>query len=262
MKRNKGFTLIELMTVIAIIGLLAAMLMPIYNKAKQKTHNTVCRNNLQQMGVMMSIYLNEFDGIYPYVDSMSDTKDFSYWFNALSSVSPGTKWNKGIFKCPAYKGTECDGGKSFDNRGNLLTVYSPCGSYAYNFTGKHNITFASGDEVSVEIVQAAGLGFTIFNDQPVEKPIKEVDVKDPSNLYALGDSPMNYATWYTNTTQTIAGSYNYNSLVGRNYTADQVQHSTSYNMLYADSHTENVKTSKLLDTSADGKRKWNHNNLP
>jgi len=65
MCKRKGFTLIELLMVIAIIALLMAVLMPALNKAKQLARTMVCRSNLRQYGIALSMYLNDNEGYFP-----------------------------------------------------------------------------------------------------------------------------------------------------------------------------------------------------
>ncbi|MDD7750490.1 MAG: type II secretion system protein [bacterium] len=73
MKRQ--FTLVELLVVIAIIAILAGMLLPALNKARQKAAETVCKSNLKNCATILLMYGNDFDGIGPagnYNDNVPD----------------------------------------------------------------------------------------------------------------------------------------------------------------------------------------------
>ncbi len=61
MQKQSGFTLIELLVVIAIIAILAAILFPVFAQAREKARQTQCVSNLKQLGVAMTMYLQDFD---------------------------------------------------------------------------------------------------------------------------------------------------------------------------------------------------------
>lgn len=64
-KTRSGFTLIELLVVIAIIAILAAILFPIFTKAKMAAKRSACMNNMKQLSVAAQVYADHYNGNYP-----------------------------------------------------------------------------------------------------------------------------------------------------------------------------------------------------
>lgn len=63
--KQRGFTLIELLVVIAIIAILAAILFPVFARARQAAYNAGCQSNLKQIGIAMNMYSQDNEETYP-----------------------------------------------------------------------------------------------------------------------------------------------------------------------------------------------------
>ena len=105
---RRGFTLIELLVVIAIIAILAAILFPVFAKAREKARQTSCLNNEKQIGLAFLQYAQDYDETFPLNPggtewSGSGTNwllDPGCWFK---SIDPYIK-NTQILLCPSVGG--------------------------------------------------------------------------------------------------------------------------------------------------------------
>jgi prepilin-type processing-associated H-X9-DG protein/prepilin-type N-terminal cleavage/methylation domain-containing protein len=111
-RRACAFTLIELMTVISIIGLLMGILLPSLKLTRNLTHSAVCQSNLRQLGIAIRIYAVKYDG---YMMPNYEPDDETYWWGR--KLATGIDHKKGfiwpclrselakdsVFECPSQK---------------------------------------------------------------------------------------------------------------------------------------------------------------
>ncbi|MBU0608567.1 MAG: DUF1559 domain-containing protein [Armatimonadetes bacterium] len=102
MPRTRGFTLIELLVVIAIIAILAAILFPVFARAREAARRTTCLSNLRQIGLACNMYAQDYDGCYPVDDHISNPH-----LRLVTELWPYIK-NMGIFYCPSAPRTGID----------------------------------------------------------------------------------------------------------------------------------------------------------
>lgn len=110
MKPGKGFTLIELLVVIAIIAILAAILFPVFLKAKESSNRTKCLGNCRQIGVALQVYLDDSNGRYPccyYAASEPapgyEAYRYTFWMMMLRTYVK----SRSIYRCPASADKWC-----------------------------------------------------------------------------------------------------------------------------------------------------------
>ena len=115
---KRAFTLIELLVVIAIIAILAAILFPVFARAKAAAKKTACLQNLHQIGLSIVTYMNDYDDVFPHAIDASDRYAPEIWaaspdFQAeiphmplLSEVLQQYLKSKDVFHCPSDTGTQ------------------------------------------------------------------------------------------------------------------------------------------------------------
>jgi prepilin-type N-terminal cleavage/methylation domain-containing protein/prepilin-type processing-associated H-X9-DG protein len=99
-KPRSGFTLIELLVVIAIIAILAAILFPVFARAREKARQSSCLSNLKQIALAVLMYAEDYDECLPYYQHPFGIAWYDdlqpYTKNSQLRVCPSkTQWNPG-----------------------------------------------------------------------------------------------------------------------------------------------------------------------
>jgi prepilin-type N-terminal cleavage/methylation domain-containing protein/prepilin-type processing-associated H-X9-DG protein len=101
---SHGFTLIELLVVIAIIAILAAILFPVFAKARERGKATTCLSNLKQIGTGLAMYADDYEGVLPRALSILDARPG--YPQALPQVLSSHTSSLEIFHCPSDAGNK------------------------------------------------------------------------------------------------------------------------------------------------------------
>ena len=234
--RRKNFTLIELLIVIAIIAILAALLLPAVSAAKQKAYLIGCSSNLRQIGSYTAFYLDDFNGYYPYAGSLSLSgsvlRPIPEMYAAELKMSPK------IFVCPGDRNL-----KAVSN-GNDLT-----GFYWMNFLcaptldafwgsttsdyGKRLCSYGITEWIIAKGAEAPGAPYYGYN-----KAATVSNMISPSTLAMVGDSRVySIADWRRISPQFVLSTAIF---VNWRWAYGGPRHGKPQNLLFGDGHVQSV----------------------
>jgi prepilin-type N-terminal cleavage/methylation domain-containing protein/prepilin-type processing-associated H-X9-DG protein len=137
-RRTRGFTLIELLVVIAIIAILAAILFPVFAKAREKARQASCLSNLKQIALAADMYKSDYDQVLLRNACNSYQSGVPYGCNMMTNASANGEYLWMHMTCAYTKNLDLY--KCQSSRGNLGSFagwdgrYTGDTSYAYNWS--------------------------------------------------------------------------------------------------------------------------------
>lgn len=251
-----AFTLTELLIVVAIIGILAALLLAAIGEAKRRAQLIGCAGNLGQCGVALQAFVTDYNA-FPLTIGPPHSVGI-YWMSALQNTeisSPGNAANRmifsnwagqGVWKCPA------------------ANTLPPWPTNKHYFSYGYNALGLSARSDTDGFLGLGGHGVTLSSPQQYVLPVKESEVRSPAEMMAIGDGLIGgngivrdgeLILWRSSSVT----NYEYPGCTERALAL----HQGRANVVHGDGHVESPTLKYLFeDTGSGALSRWNRDHQP
>ena len=247
-ENDSAFTLMELLVVITIIGILAALLLPVLSQTKKRAQQIQCANNVRQLGIALQAFTidnNNFPlWIKPHSQAVTWQQNLQQFIFSPKNTNRFSTWiHQGVWKCPAAS----DNSHWPTNGGDLNFDYgyNVCGIAAWTDTN----SFGLG-------------GHHVWSSSSLPAPpVNESEIMAPSEMIAIGDG------FWVNDENICEGYLLWRSKQPSDFISStkdsNARHRGKANVVFCDGHVESPTLKFLFeDTSDEALSRWNRDHLP
>ena len=226
-----GFTLIEILIVLVIIGLLAGLLFPVFSSARENARTTACASNLKQIGQAMTLYLQDNSQRYP----LSTQPPGCTWVDSIYPYIKSTQ----VFSCPSAQYGEYTPGCVLSE---FIEGSSPRAEYGRN--GSYDLV---APFISVKTEKDAN-GATLTDHKIPDKSFAASRYRFPSNTILVLDGSDDYYAFHSRYALVNPGIDPIGSVEDLKEGGVLPRHKDGVNLLYVDGHVKWQKLQSLAST--------------
>lgn len=263
-----AFTLIELLVVIAIIAILAAILMPVLEKAEARAKQASCIDNFRQIGIALNIYPTDYNHVYPNcLQPSTSTAQFYVWQPRLMDLMA----NRKAFSCPAalpQSAWDTNVNSTLEpiigENGKLdrYGIVTGAGGSSYADNGTRFSIGWNDWGLNIGWPTILGMGADVGT-----QPVTETMIRHPSDMIAVADIrsdiPAGQIQFNANTTPGLISGWTLTQDPTWHPQIPCNRHDYNTDVLFTDAHVESPHRNDVIDPNNNiWRARWNNDNSP